>query len=77
MRKLLLFVFGLCLSVYLCASSDNETPNQDPINVELEKGNSNETKHPRTLIPITCVYADGTVQLTLLENFGEIGLFCN
>lgn len=75
MRKLILLIFGLILSVSLFASSDNKNQNQDPQNVELEKGNSNETKYPRTLIPITCVYVDGTVQLTILENLGEMALF--
>lgn len=75
MRKLILLIFGLILSVSLFASSDNKNQNQNPQNVELEKGNSNETKYPRTLIPITCVYVDGTVQLTILENLGEMALF--
>ena len=73
MRKLLLFIFGLFLSVSLFASLDNKNQNQDPISVELEK-RDNTNKHPRTLIPITCVYADGTVQLTMLENLGEMEL---
>ena len=75
MRKVLLFIFGVVLSVSLFASSDDKANNQDPIDVELNKGKSNETKHPRTLIPITCVYVDGTVQLTILENLGEMALF--
>lgn len=46
------------------------------MHVELEEGDGDEdNKHPRTLIPITCVYVDGTVQLTILENLGEIELF--
>lgn len=46
------------------------------VHVELEEGDGDEdNKHPRTLIPITCVYVDGTVQLTILENLGEIELF--
>ena len=74
MRRILLFVFGLILSVALFASSENKNQNQDPKNVELEKRESGE-KYPRTLIPITCVYVDGTVQLTILESLGEIALF--
>ena len=73
MRRILLLVFGLILSVALFASSDNKNQNQDPKNVELEKRESGE-KYPRTLIPITCVYTDGTVQLTMLENLGEMEL---
>lgn len=45
------------------------------VGVELEKGNSNKTDtHPRTLIPFTCVYVDGMVQLTLLGEVGEYTL---
>ena len=44
-----------------------------PVNIELEKGDcSNKDTYPRTLIPITCVYADGTIQLSL---YGEVGEF--
>ena len=74
MRQILLFIFGLMLSVSLFASSDNKNQNQNPQNVELEK-RENGNKYPRTLIPITCVYVDGTVQLTILENLGEMALF--
>ena len=43
--------------------------------VKLEKGDSsNKDTHPRTLIPIICVYVDGEVQLTLLEDLGEMTL---
>lgn len=75
MRKILLFILGLILSVSLFASSDNKNQNQAPINVSLEKRESDNEKPPRTLIPITCVYVDGTVQLTILENLGEMALF--
>ena len=74
MRKILLFIFGLILSASLFASSDNKNQNQNPQNVELEKRESGN-KHPRTLIPITCVYVDGAVQLTILESLGEMALF--
>ena len=43
------------------------------VDVELEKGDPDKKDtHPRTLIPITCVYANGMVQLSF---FGEIGEF--
>lgn len=74
MRKILLSIFALMLSVSLFASLDNKTNNQNPIDVELEKGDNSE-KYPRTLIPITCIYVDGIVQLTILENLGEMALF--
>ena len=48
---------------------------EDDINVTLDKGSSDNTdKHPRTLIPITCVYTDGKVLLTLMEGVGEFTL---
>ena len=74
MKKNLLFIWGLILSVSLFASSDDKDQNQAPINVSLENKGSDNGKHPRTLIPITCVYVDGTVQLTILENLGGIEL---
>ena len=50
-------------------------PKDTPVNVELEKGNSTtEDTHLRTLIPMTCVYAYGTVQLGLLGEVGEFTL---
>ena len=74
MRQIMLLIFGLMMSVSLFASADDKKQNQDPISVELEKGNSGE-KYPRTLIPIICVYTDGTVLLTMQENLGEMALF--
>ena len=48
---------------------------EDDIDVTLEEGNSdNSDRYPRTLIPITCVYMDGMVQLTLLGEVGEFTL---
>ena len=45
------------------------------VGVELEKGNPDKADtHPRSLIPITCVYADGMVQLTLIGEVGEYTL---
>ena len=45
------------------------------VDVKLNKGNSSDKDtYPRTLIPIVCVYVDGEVQLTLLEDLGEMTL---
>ena len=45
------------------------------VGVELEKGNPDKADtHPRSLIPITCVYTDGMVQLTFLSPVGEYTL---
>ena len=50
-----------------------EDQDGQPVNIELKKGNSSDDDtHPRTLIPIACIYADGMVQLTLL---GEVSDF--
>lgn len=62
----------------LCFVGATESKEQDekPTNVILEKGDAESgNKYPRTLLPISCVYVDGTVQLTLLENLGEMELF--
>lgn len=56
-------------------ATDSNAQEEKATEVKLEKGHSSETKYPRTLIPISCVYVDGTVQLTLLENLGEMELF--
>ena len=44
--------------------------------VVLEQGDSKDhsSERPRTLIPIVCAYVDGEVQLTLLEDLGEMTL---
>lgn len=73
MKKILgLLMMLLSLQIYAgTVSVDGQT--DDVIDVELNKGDPDKTdKYPRTLIPITCVYADGMVQLSL---FGEIGEF--
>ena len=45
------------------------------VDVELEKGSSSKKDtYPRTLIPFTCVYTDGMVQLVLLGEVGEFTL---
>jgi hypothetical protein len=70
---LTLLLFSLQLSAGTVSSDEQENK---VVNVKLEQGtSSNSNKYPRTLIPITCVYVDGTVQLTILENLGEIELF--
>ena len=60
------------LQVY-AGTASMDVQEKKPVNIELEKGDSsNDDTYPRTLIPITCVYADGTVQLAL---YGEVGEF--
>lgn len=74
--KKILMLLTLVLSLQCFAgATDSDAQEEKATDVKLEKGKSNEIKHPRSLIPITCVYVDGTVQLTILENLGEIELF--
>ena len=48
---------------------------EDVTDVKLEKGHSDKKDtYPRILIPFTCVYTDGMVQLTLLGEVGEYTL---
>ena len=74
--KKILGLLMMLLSLQMYASTVNmDVQTDDVIDIELNKGDADKTdKHPRTLIPITCVYADGTVQLTMLENLGEMEL---
>lgn len=73
--KNVLFMLLILFSVngYAEEKVEPQNNNQD---VLLQKGDSKDHKKvdPRILIPITCVYVDGTVQLTMLENLGEMEL---
>lgn len=73
MYKILVFLMMLVsLQMYGGTISVDAQAEKD---VKLEKGNSDKKdRHPRTLIPIVCVYVDGEVQLTLLEDLGELTL---
>lgn len=43
------------------------------VSVELKKGRpTTDDRHPRTLIPITCVYVNGVVHFTFLADLGEM-----
>ena len=77
MKRILKFLMLLLLSHMFVEIANADEPKKTVVDVDLkiEEGTSdNSNKHPRTLIPITCVYADGTVQLTMLENLGEMEL---
>ena len=74
MKKILCLLLML-LSLQVFASTIESKVQDDTIDIELEKGDSSKKDtHPRTLIPITCVYTDGMVQLTLLNGVGEYTL---
>lgn len=73
-RILLLLMMLFSLQVYARTTSTDEQENK-PVNIELHKGSvTNDDTYPRTLIPIVCAYVDGEVQLTLLEDLGELTL---
>ena len=70
---LVLLMMLVSLQVYAGTSMDEQ--GKQPVSIELKKGNSSDDDtHPRTLIPFTCVYVDGMVQLTLLGEVGEYTL---
>ncbi len=73
MYKILVFLMMLVsLQMYGGTTSVDAQAEKD---VKLEKGNSDKKdRHPRTLIPIVCVYMDGMVQLTFLDNLGDFTL---
>ena len=75
MRKIL-GILTLLLSMQVYArTTENLVQDETPESVELKKGNSDKSDtHPRTVIPITCVYTDGMVQLSLLGEVGEFTL---
>lgn len=73
MKRILGFVMMLISMQMYAGTANLEDQDGQPINIELKKGNSSDDDtHPRTLIPIACIYADGMVQLTLL---GEVSDF--
>lgn len=75
MKKILgLLMMFVSLQVF-AGSSDIVVQEEDTVDVRLEKGNaSNDDTYPRTLIPITCMYTNGMVQLTFLGDLGEYNL---
>lgn len=74
--KSILAILVMLFSLNLFAGVANvEMDEKKPVNVELNKNNpSEDDTYPRTLIPITCVYVDGVVQLSLLGDIGEFTL---
>ena len=73
-RTLLLLMMLFSLQMY-GGTMSLDGQEKKPVNIELDKGKaSNDDTYPRTLIPITCVYMDGTVQLSLLGSVGDFTL---
>lgn len=73
-RILLLLMMLFSLQMYAGTASMDEQEKK-PVNIELHKGAPDDSDtYPRTFIPITCVYTDGMVQLSLLGEVGEFTL---
>ena len=74
--KKILMLLTLMLSLQSYAeTTESNVQEEKPTDVALQKGKPDkDNKYPRTLIPITCIYVDGMVQLTMLENLGEMEL---
>lgn len=74
--KKILGLLMMLLSLQMFAGAANmDVQTDDVIDVKLDKGKSDNTdRYPRTLIPISCVYADGMIQLSLLGEVGEFTL---
>lgn len=69
--KRILGLLVLLLSLQIFAGTSAEHEKEAKISISLGMGSpTNDDCYPRTLIPFTCVYTDGMVQLTLL---GEVG----
>lgn len=75
MYKILVF-FMMLVSLQMYGGTRSvDAQEKKPVSVELKKGTvTNDDTYPRTLIPITCVYTDGMVQLSLLGGVGEFTL---
>lgn len=73
-------VFGLLMmlfsmNLFAVPAAQEVQEEKGALDVRLEIGNvTNDDTYPRTFIPITCVYTDGMVQLSLLGEVGEFTL---
>ena len=64
----------LSFQVY-AGTTSMDVQEKEPVDIELRKGKAtDDDTYLRTLIPITCVYVNGMVQLTLLDGVGEFTL---
>ena len=73
MKKILgLLALLISLQMFAKVTADGVMDDKT-VNVELEKGNPTiDDRHPRTLIPITCMYQDGFLCFTFYEDLGEL-----
>lgn len=73
--KKILGLMMMFLSLHVFAGTLVDEKKTNPVDVELHKGAvTNDDTYLRTLIPFTCVYVDGMVQLALLDGVGEFTL---
>ena len=74
--KKILGLLMLLVSLHVFAGTTGmDVQKEETVDISLKKGNvTNDDTHLRTLIPITCVYVNGMVQLTFLGNVGEYTL---
>lgn len=74
--KKILGLLMLLVSLQMFSGTTNvNVQEKKEVDLLLTKGDStNDDTHPRTLVPFTCVYAEGMVQLTLLGEVGEFTL---
>ena len=74
--KKILGLLMLLVSLHVFSETTSvDVQEEETVDVRLKKGTvTNDDTHLRTLIPFTCVYADGMVQLTLLADVGEFTL---
>ena len=72
--KKILGLLALLISLQMFAKVTGDGVMDDKtVNVELEKGNPTiDDRHPRTLIPITCSYQEGSLCFTFYEDLGEL-----
>lgn len=72
MKTLFILIALLATNIHPICSAVS----QDEKNIVIEKGSSKDPDQvrPRTpvLIPITCIYNDGTLHFTFLEDLGEM-----
>lgn len=74
--KKILGLLMLLVSLHLFAGTAYvDIQEAEEVDLRLKKGKpTNDDTHLRTLVPITCVYMDGMVQLTLWGDWGEYTL---
>ena len=73
MKKILgLLALLISLQMFAKVTADGVMDDKT-VNVELEKGNPTiDDRHPRTLIPLTCMYQEGSLCFTFYEDLGEL-----